>query len=134
MKKVIGTWAAAAAALAITTSAMADGPHGYGRVVAQPGYGWQHSGIRQHPLEGLHEINARQARQRSRIEQGFHTGAITRGEFRRLMAEQQDIQAMERALVADGFLSPRERMELTRRLDMASANIRGEATDHQRRF
>jgi hypothetical protein len=133
MKKVLGTLAAAAA-MAMAASAMADDPRGHGRVVAQPGYGWQHSGIRQHPLEGLHEINARQARQRSRIEHGFHAGAITRWEFRRLMAEQHDIQAMERAFVADGFLSPRERMELNRRLDIARANIRFEATDHQQRF
>jgi hypothetical protein len=130
MKKVISALAAAAA-LAMTGSAMADGPFGsyaYGRPVVQPVY------VAQHPLAGLREINMRQAHQRERIEMGFHRGAITRWEFRRLMAEQQDIQAMERAFVADGFLSPRERMELTRRLDMASANIRFEATDFQRRF
>jgi hypothetical protein len=133
MKKVIGTLAAAAA-LAMSTSAMADGPHGYGLAVVQPGYGSQHGAIRAHPMEGLREINLRQAHQRERIEMGIHRGVITRWEFRRLMAEQHDIQAMERAFVADGFLSPRERMELTRRLDMASANIRVEATDRQRRF
>ena len=76
----------------------------------------------------------RQERQRARIERGFHAGAITRWEFRRLMAEQQDIQAMERAFVSDGFLTPRERFELTRRLDIASANIRFEGSDRERRF
>lgn len=127
MKKVLGTLAAAAA-LAMATSAMADGPRGYGYVVANPGY------TTQHPFAGLHEINLRQSRQRERIEMGFQRGAITRWEYRRLMAEQHDIEALERAFVADGFLSPREHWELTRRLDMASANIRFEATDHQRRF
>jgi hypothetical protein len=127
MKKVIGTLAAAAA-MAMASSAMADGPHGFGRVIVQPVY------VEQHPLAGLREINLRQAHQRERIEWGFQRGAITRWEYRRLMAEQHDIRAMERTFVADGFLSPHERMELNRRLDMASAHIRLEATDFQRRF
>jgi hypothetical protein len=130
MKKVMTTLAATAA-LALTTMAtpaLADGNFGYGRPAVHPVY------APQHPLAGLREINFRQEEQRARIERGFHRGAITRWEFRRLMAEQQDIQALERAFVADGHLSPREHMELTRRLDMASANIRFEARDHQRRF
>jgi hypothetical protein len=128
MKKVISTLAAAAV-LAITGSAMADGfGHGYGRPSVSPVY------AQQHPLAGLREINFRQEEQRARIERGFHRGAITRWEFRRLMAEQQDIQAMERAFVADGFLGPRERAELNRRLDIASSHIVFEARDHQRRF
>lgn len=133
MKTVISALVAAVT-FAVMAPAQAGDGYGFRRGEVQPAYGWQHNGIRQHPLEGLHEINARQARQRARIEHGFHAGTITRWEFRRLMAEQHDIHAMERAFVADGFLSPRERMELTRRLDMASANIRVEATDYQRRF
>ncbi|HTE16000.1 MAG TPA: hypothetical protein VK642_13065 [Burkholderiales bacterium] len=127
MKKVIGTLAVAAA-LVMATSAMADGPHGYNRFTVQPVYTQQHS------LAGLREVNLRQEEQRARIERGLHRGTITRWEFRRLMAEQHDIQAMERAFVADGFLNPRERMELNRRLDITSANIMFEARDHQRRF
>ena len=101
-------------AAAISTPALADGPrgygygHGHGRPVMAPAY------VPQHPLAGLREINQRQAEQRARIEHGFHRGAITRWEFRRLMAEQQDIEAMERALVSDGFLAPQERGELPR--------------------
>ena len=72
--------------------------------------------------------------QMARIERGFHRGAITRWEFRRLMAEHQDIDAMKRAFIADGFLGPRERMELNRRLDIASSHIFFEAHDGQRRF
>lgn len=145
MKTIISALAAAAV-MAIAVPAKADGPH-FGPITVQighgghTGYGWgnagyggQHGGYRAHPLEGLHEINMRQARQRDRIERGFHMGSINRWEFRRLMAEQHDIQAMERAFVADGYLMPRERMELHRRLDIASANIRFEATDFQRRF
>jgi len=128
MKTVISTLVAAAA-FAVMTPAQADGPRGYGYVTAQPAYG-----VRHHPLEGLREINMRQEQQRARIDHGFRTGVITRFEFRRLTAEQQDIQALERAFVADGFLNPRERMELNRRLDVASQHIVFEAHDRQRRF
>ena len=129
-------------------SAHAD-PHGfYGRggapaygagfppaVVTQPApvvYG--HHGHHSHPLAGLNEIRARQAEQIARIERGFHRGSITRWEFRRLMAEQQDISAMERTFVADGFLAPHERAELHRRLDIASRHIFFESHDAQRRW
>lgn len=133
MKTVISALVAAAT-LAVMSPANADDGYASRHRTVAPGHGWQHGGFRASPLEGLHEINARQTRQRERIEHGFHRGVITRWEYRRLMAEQHDIQGMERAFVADGFLSPRERMELTRRLDVASANIRFEATDFQRRF
>ena len=133
MKTVISTLVAAAA-FTVMAPAQADSPHGYGYVTVQPGYNVHGYGVRHHPLEGLREINARQEQQRARIEHGFHRGAITRWEFRRLMAEQHDIQAMERAFVADGFLHPRERIELHRRLDSASQHIVFEARDHQRRF
>jgi hypothetical protein len=133
MKTAISTLVAAAA-FAVMTPAQADGPRGYGYVAVQPAYNVQGYGVRQHPLEGLREINLRQEEQRVRIDHGLRTGAITRFEFRRLMAEQHDIQAMERAFVADGFLTPRERMELQRRLDIASQHIFAEAHDNQRRF
>jgi hypothetical protein len=128
MKTIISTLVAAAA-FAVMAPAQADGPRGYGYVTVQPGYG-----ARPHPLEGLNEINARQNEQRARIEQGFNRGLITRFEFRRLIAEQQNIQGVERSFVADGFLSPRERADLHRRLDVASQHIVFEARDHQRRF
>jgi len=133
MKTVISALVAAVT-FAVMAPAKADDGFAFRHGTMPSGYGWQHGGFRAHPLEGLREINMRQERQRARIEHGFHAGAITRWEFRRLMAEQHDIEAMERAFVADGFLTPRERMELTRRLDIASANIRFEATDFQRRF
>ncbi len=128
---------AAASVLAVATlgTAQADGSrgHGYGHVTGHPGNGWAY-GHNRHPLEGLREINARQEEQRARIEHGFHRGAITRREFRRLMAEQHEIQAMERAFVVDGFLSPRERMELHRRLDIAGSHIWHESRNNERRY
>jgi hypothetical protein len=135
MKTTLKTLAAASIlAVATLGTAHANGPQGYGYVTVHPAYNAQGYGARHHPLEGLREVNARQAEQRARIENGFHRGVITRFEFRRLMAEQNDIQGMERAFVADGFLSPRERAELHRRLDFASRHIVFEARDHQRRY
>lgn len=129
MKTTLKTLAAVSVlAVAGLGTAHANGPQGYGHVTVQPGYG-----AHRHPLEGLREINVRQAEQRARIEHGFHRGAITRFEFRRLMAEQHDIEAMERAFVSDGFLSPRERAELHRRLDFAAQHIWQEAHDGERR-
>jgi hypothetical protein len=88
----------------------------------------------QHPRTGLREIKGRLAGQRARIERGFRSGLITRMEFRRLMAEQHHIQSLERAYLADGFLTYRERNELRRRLDLASRHIMRESHDAQRRF
>ena len=142
MKTTLKTLAAATV-LALTTlgTASADGSRGYGYVTAQPGYGYGSAhgnhggyGARHHPLQGLREINFRQEEQRARIEHGARNGSITRREYRRLMAEQHDIQAMERAFVSDGFLHPRERMELNRRLDIAASHIFHESHDREHRF
>ena len=133
MKTVISTLVAAAT-FAAAAPAMADNPYSYRHATVQPAYDFQAGVVRQHPMTGLRGINLRQDRQRARIDSGFHRGTITRWEFRRLMAEQQDIQAMERAFVADGFLSPHERTELHRRLDIASQHIVFEAHDRERRF
>lgn len=126
MRKLLGA-ALAATAIAVTAPAAAN-PDGF-RVVTYTAY-TTHG----HPLSGLREINMRQAEQRARIERGFHFGSITRHEFRRLMAEQNDIQAIERAYVSDGYLSHSERNDLHRRLDFASRHIYWEAHDAQRRF
>ncbi len=124
MKKLISA-VVAAAAFAVTAPAMAN--PGYG-------HGWAHGHYRQHAFAGLHEINMRQAEQRARIERGFHNGSITRHEFRKLMAQQDEIQSVERTYVSDGFLTPAERNDLHRRLDSASRHIYSEAHDAQRRF
>lgn len=131
MKSIIST-VAAAAVLAIAAPAQADSFRV--TVTPQAAYGWHHAPTHRHPFAGLQEISMRQARQRERIEFGLHNGSITRWEFRRLMAEQHDIENMKRAFVADGFLADNERFELNRRLDFARQNIRWEAADYQRRF
>ncbi len=127
MKTAIGTLLAALAlAAAAPTTANPFGP-----AVITVNYGYGGHGPR---LFGLREINMRQAEQRARIERGFHNGSITRREFHNLMAEQNHIQAVERSYVADGFLSPSERHDLHRRLDLAQRHIAWEARDGQRRF
>lgn len=83
--------------------------------------------------ERLAQINARQAEQQDRIQGGMRNRALTRGEFRALMAEQQRIRYMEREFTADGFLSPFEFQKLDRALDMANRNIRLEKHDRQTR-
>ena len=124
MKTAISTLVAALAlAAAIPASA---NPFAPAVVTVNYSYG--------HPLSGLREINMRQAEQRARIERGFHNGSITRREFRDLIAEQNHIQAIERSYVADGFLSPSERFDLHRRLDLSQRHIYWEAHDGQRRF
>jgi hypothetical protein len=128
------------AAVVLTSAAVAANadPHGfrsYSPAVVVPApsvQGWHRA--HGHPLAGLNEIRARQSEQIARIERGFHRGAITHREFRRLMAEQRDISALERAFVADGFLAPHERVELHRRLDFAAQHIHIESHDAQRRY
>lgn len=81
----------------------------------------------------LGEINARQARQQDRIQQGMQNGTLTRREFRSLMSEQQYIRSMERNFIADGFLSPFEFQKLDHALSAAARNIRMEKRDHDSR-
>ena len=146
MLKTLLKTAMAATLVASAAMAAADGSCNFRRYspapVMQPApaaYGWnQGYGVQGHqgghPLAGLNEIRARQSEQLARIEHGFHHGSITRWEYRRLMAEQHDISAMERAFVSDGFLSPHERSELHRRLDVAAHHIFAEARNAQRRL
>lgn len=132
MKTTFKTLAAATLISAAAFGTAHADPYGSGRFDNRPG--WQQGGFRHHPLAGLQEINMRQDAQRTRINHGFQRGMITRGEFHRLMAEQNGIQAMERRYVADGFLHPSERADLNRRLDFAQQHIVFEARDRQRRF
>ncbi|HMM47739.1 MAG TPA: hypothetical protein PKC12_07135 [Thiobacillaceae bacterium] len=76
------------------------------------------------------EIQARQMRQMERIEAGHRNGALTRGEYRRLMAEQREIRDMKHRFRADGRIDGREFRRLERALDVANQNIR--ASKHER--
>ncbi|GAB4166516.1 MAG: hypothetical protein Fur0039_03430 [Rhodocyclaceae bacterium] len=76
-------------------------------------------------------VNARQHHQQQRIEQGWRSGELTRGEARRLEGEQRRIRREERAYRADGVLSPGERRDLNQDLNRASRHIYNEKHDAQ---
>jgi hypothetical protein len=59
-------------------------------------------------------IDKREAIQTDRIEQGMNSGALTPGETARLDRGQARIQADEAAAKADGTVTRRERVALTR--------------------
>lgn len=77
------------------------------------------------------EINARQAKQMARIQEGFRQGALTKFEYSELMREQDAIRDMERRFLNDGRLDPREYARLDQALDVASHNIFDEKHDRQ---
>lgn len=79
------------------------------------------------------QIDARQARQVERIRFGVQTGQLTRREFRKLMREQDRIQAMEHHFRADGRLDARETARLDQALDQARRHIRVQMHDQQAR-
>lgn len=81
----------------------------------------------------IQQFNARQDRQMERIEAGMRHGRLTRREYRHLMQEQREIQAMKRRFHADGVIDSREFRHLDRALDVASRNIWGEKHDRQAR-
>lgn len=76
-------------------------------------------------------IDTTQAQQRHRIEHGRYTGALTRHEFRRLMAEQRAIADMERAAKADGVLSRREFRAIRAAQHEPARNIHAQMHDAQ---
>lgn len=78
-------------------------------------------------------VNVRQHRAQHRIREGIRSGELTRREATRLEAEQARIRGYERYARRDGYLSPRERALLDRRLDRASHDIHRQKHDRQDR-
>jgi len=79
-------------------------------------------------------IDAVQAQQRHRIEQGRNTGQLTWREYRLLKAEQGRIARMERHAKADGFVSRREYRAIRDAQHEARRHIHQEAHDGQVSF
>jgi hypothetical protein len=79
-------------------------------------------------------IDEWQHRLGERIEQGWHSGELTRPEYRRLRVALRDIERAERVFWSDGQLSPRERNELHGRLGWLSREIYRDKHDVQRRY
>ena len=78
-------------------------------------------------------INRREANQKHRIQQGVHSGELTRRETARLAAEQARIRALERRARADGEVTARERARLQRGLNRSSRHIYRQKHDRQDR-
>ncbi|HYV04975.1 MAG TPA: hypothetical protein VFB82_10330 [Blastocatellia bacterium] len=78
-------------------------------------------------------INGRQYREQRRIREGIRSGELTRREAGRLETEQARIRMYERFARRDGYVSPRERAGLDRRLDRASRDIYRQKHDGQDR-
>lgn len=79
-------------------------------------------------------INAREARQERRIDQGIYSGELTRNEIRRLEREQNHIDRLEdRYRTSGDGLSPRERERLERALNHSSRDIYRQKHDRQDR-
>jgi uncharacterized membrane protein YebE (DUF533 family) len=78
-------------------------------------------------------IDATQANQERRIQQGVRSGELTRGEYSRLEAEQARIRQMERQAKADGYVSPAERARIREAQNQASKHIYQEKHDSERR-
>jgi CRISPR/Cas system-associated endoribonuclease Cas2 len=78
-------------------------------------------------------VNQRQHHQQQRIQQGVQSGELTRGETRRLEAEQRGIRQEERRYTADGQLTRAERADLHRDQNHASRDIYRQKHDAQDR-
>lgn len=95
------------------------------------GYGPRHG--QRVNQQHIAEINARQAQQSRRLEQGRRNGSLTRGEYHALKSELQYFHRVKRDFMSDGFLTPAEFRQLDNRLDAAARNIRIEKRDHDTR-
>ena len=77
-------------------------------------------------------INARQDRLYSRIEQGVRSGALTRNEAANLRARFVRLDRLE-AQYRRGGLNMRERRDLNQRFDALSRSVRTQKNDRQDR-
>lgn len=78
-------------------------------------------------------VNQRQANQHERIEQGIHSGQLTKGEAKQLATEQRAIRQEERQYKSDGVLTKDERKDLHQDLNAASKDIYSEKHDAEHR-
>lgn len=78
-------------------------------------------------------IDARQARQEQRIEQGVASGQLTNREAARLERGQQHVANMEARAKADGVVTPKERARIQHAENVQSRHIYREKHDRQHR-
>lgn len=126
MKKTLGVLALGTLGL-MASGAQADWDRG--------DYGYGHHGHAYPQNPGFNQqINVRQDRQMERIQAGMREGSLTRGEYRELMQEQNEIRAMKHYFRADGMIDAHEYQRLDRVLDIADHNIRTEKHDREARY
>jgi hypothetical protein len=68
-------------------------------------------------------VDRRLSKQRTRIRDGWQSGELSRGEFRRLRKDQKQIARMDRRFGSDGRYTKRERRQLNRVMDRASNRV-----------
>ena len=68
-------------------------------------------------------VHARQRNQRKRINQGVHSGELTRDEAKSVRQEEKTVREEERAYKSDGKLTPAERKDLHDDLNKTSKDI-----------
>lgn len=78
-------------------------------------------------------VDARQANQEARIQQGAQSGALTGKEAAKLERGQDKVQAMESKAKADGKVTPRERARLAKEQNKQSRKIAKQKHDKQRK-
>ena len=76
-------------------------------------------------------IDAREAKQEKRIEQGVNSGQLTARETLRVEREQKAIEKVEAKAKADGTVTPQERKRLTHMQNKASKDIYRQKHDKQ---
>ena len=74
---------------------------------------------------GMGDVDARQANQMRRIEDGRRSGQLSWREYRFLRREQRQIAYDELRAKTDGYISSFERLRLNRELDESSHDIHG---------
>ena len=76
-------------------------------------------------------VDARQANQETRIQQGVASGQLTAKEAAKLEAGQAKVQAKEDKAKADGKVTPKERAKLAKAQDKQSKKIYKQKHDAQ---
>ncbi len=117
---VIPALVLAAASVAVPAAAQNYGYHGPSRAPAVQSYqNWQAISVRKVNLD-------------RRIDQGVRNRSLSRREATRLKSELNSLVRLERTYLRGG-LSRTERIDLDRRYDRLSAQVRSERRDHDNR-
>jgi len=112
-----------------------DGQRRYVRAGPRPDHGWRgnHYGWQGSTRAFDRRVDLVQRDQRRRIEQGMRSGALTRHEASRLLAQQRAIEVEEQRYLADGIVTRAERTDLLQDLNAVARRIYNESHDAQAR-